>query len=40
MTSRYTNLTVTELEADLAAIEVALQAKRAEEAAQLIDGDA
>jgi hypothetical protein len=36
--SRYQLLTVRELEADLASLEVALQAKRAEEAADMIDG--
>lgn len=35
--SRFQLLTVRELEADLASLEVALQAKRAEEAAQMID---
>ena len=37
--SRYQLLTVRELEADLASLEVALQAKRAEEAANMIDGE-
>jgi len=36
--SRYTQLTVTELEADLAAMEVALQAKRAMDTLLAIDG--
>jgi hypothetical protein len=36
--SRYQLLTVRELEADLASLETALQAKRAEEAAAMIDG--
>jgi hypothetical protein len=36
--SRYQLLTIEELEADLSAIECALQAKRAEETAAMIDG--
>jgi hypothetical protein len=36
--SRYQLLTIEELEADLSAIECALQAKRAEETSALIDG--
>jgi len=37
--SRYNRLTVIELEADLAALEVALQAQRAQEALEAIDGE-
>ena len=36
--SRYQLLTVRELEADLASLETALQAMRAEETAAMIDG--
>jgi len=37
--SRYNRLTVIEQEADLAALEVALQAQRAQEALEAIDGE-
>jgi hypothetical protein len=39
MTSRYTNLSLTELEAEQAALECALQAKRALDTLLAIDGE-